>query len=186
MGPVTLRTARLVLRPFELTDVDDVFAYARDPVWGRFLPVPSPYEYKHAAEYVARSVLTSWSTAPVFAMCLDGKVVGAINIGIHARNATAEMGYSISQEHWGKGLVAEAVSKGMTWTFEAFDLAKITAETDVANGQSWRVMEKLGMTREGVLRSERPSDAHPGSRQDVVVYSILREEHNQCANRDVP
>lgn len=179
MSPVTLRTARLVLRPFELADVDDVFAYARDPEWGRFLPVPSPYGYKHAVEYVARSVLTSWSTAPVFAMCLDGQVVGAIDIEVHARNATAEMGYSISREHWGQGLVVEAVSEGMTWAFDAFDLAKITAETDVGNVQSWRVMEKLGMMREGVLRSERPSDADPGGRQDVVVYSILREEHNQ-------
>ncbi len=179
MSPLTLRTARLVLRPFELTDVDDVYAYARDPEWARFLPLPSPYEYKHAVEYVARSVLTSWSTAPVFAICLDGEVAGAIDIGIDTRNSTAEFGYSIARKHWGKGLVAEAVAKGMSWAFEAFDLARISAEADVANVQSWRVMEKLGMTREGVLRSERPSDADPDSRQDVAVYSILRKEHDQ-------
>ena len=178
MSPAILKTERLVLRPFELPDVDDVFAYARDPMWGRYLPVPSPYEYKHAVEYVARSVLTSWSTTPVFAMCLDGKVIGAINVRIHAHNGTANVAYSISREHWGKGLVAEAVSEVMTWVFEAFDLPKITASADVANVQSWRVMEKLGMTREGVLRSERPSAAEAGSRQDVVVYSILRDEHN--------
>ena len=179
MKPVTLRTARLVLRPYELTDVDDVYAYAQDPQWGRFLPVPSPYEYKHAVDYVARSVITSWRAAPVFAVCLDGRVAGAINIAIDAGNATAEMGYSIAREHWGKGLVVEAAGKALDWAFEAFDLAKVAAEADVANTQSSRVMEKLGMRRDDVLRSDRPSDADAGARQDVVVYSILREEHER-------
>lgn len=95
-------------------------------MWGRaYQDRKCPYEYEHAVDYVARSVLTSWSTAAVIAMCLDGQVVGAIDIEVHARNATAEMGYSISKGHWGQGLVVEAVSAGMTWAFEAFDLAKI-------------------------------------------------------------
>ena len=86
------------------------------------------------------------------------------------------MGYAIAREHWGKGLVSEAVEAVMDWAFEAFDLAKITATADIMNTRSWRVMEKLGMRRDGVLRSELKSDADPGTRQDMVVYSVLREE----------
>ena len=92
MEPVTLATERLSLRPFELTDVDDVYAYARDPEWARYLPLPSPYEYRHAAEYVARSVLTSWTTTPVFAICLNGRVVGSTSIRVDAPNRTARIG----------------------------------------------------------------------------------------------
>lgn len=176
MEPVTLATERLSLRPFELTDVDDVYAYARDPEWVRYLPLPSPYEYRHAVEYVASSVLTSWTTTPVFAICLNGRVVGSTSIRVDARNRTGGLGYAIAREHWGKGLVAEAVEAVMDWAFEAFDLAKVTATADITNIRSWRVMEKLGMRRYGVLRSERQSDFDPGTRQDMVVYSVLRKE----------
>lgn len=176
MEPVTFRTDRLLLRPFELTDVDDVYAYARDPEWGRYLPVPSPYEYRHAVEFVARSVLTSWDTNPAFAMCLNGRAIGGINIRVDTCKATAELGYSITRAHWGEGLATEAARAVMDWAFKEFGLAKITAMADVLNSQSWRVMEKLGMRREGLLRSERPSEIDPGTRQDVVIYSVLREE----------
>ena len=174
--PVTLTTDRLLLRPFQLTDVDDVYAYARDSEWGRHLPVPNPYEYRHAVEFVARSVLTSWEKNPTFAICLNGKCVGGINIMVDSSSGTAEIGYSIAREHWGRGLVPEAATAVMDWAFKAFDVAKITAMADLVNRGSWRGMEKLGMSRDGVLRSERPSYADPEIRQDMVVYSILREE----------
>ena len=176
MAPVTFRTDRLLLRPFELTDVDDVYAYARDREWGRYLPVPSPYEYRHAVEFVARSVLTSWDTNPAFAVCLNGRAVGGINIRVDTTTATAEMGYSIGREYWGAGLAAEAARAVMGWAFKEFDLAKISATADLMNSQSWRVMEKLGMRREGLLRSDRPSETDPDTRQDVVIYSVLRGE----------
>ena len=176
MQPVTLRTDRLLLRPFEFTDADDVYAYARDPEWGRYLPVPSPYERRHAVAFVAHSARTSWVTNPVFAISLDDRVVGAINMGVHEANATAEMGYGIARQRWGMGLAAEAARAVIGWAFGTFDLAKITASADVANTQSWRVMEKLGMTREGVLRSQQPINAEPEARQDRVVYSVLRGE----------
>ena len=172
----TLRTDRLLLRPFQLTDADDVYAYARDSEWGRYLPVPSPYEYRHAVEFVARSVLAPWDTNPVFAICLSGRCVGGINIRIDTSRGTGEIGYSIARAHWGKGLTTAAATAVMDWTFNEFGLAKVTAMADLANTQSSRVMEKLGMRRDGLLRSERPSDADPGTRQDMVVYSVLRDE----------
>ena len=64
--PIKLKTSRLLLRPFELTDARDVFEYAKDPDWAKFLPLPSPYTYRDAEEFVARSFLTSWDTEPIF------------------------------------------------------------------------------------------------------------------------
>ena len=59
---IELRTDRLLLRPFRLTDVDDVYAYASDPAWGKYLPVPQPYEYRDAELWAAQSVLADWET----------------------------------------------------------------------------------------------------------------------------
>ena len=173
--PIEMRTERLLMRPFRLTDVDDVYAYASDPQWGRFLPLPVPYLLKDAEEFVARSVLRPRDT-PMFAIVLDGVVVGGIEAEVDAVNKIAEVHYAISRMHWGKGLMVEAATAVIDWAFSEFELVKVGARADLENRQSWRVMEKLGMTREGVLRSAKASDADPNRREDTVHYGVLREE----------
>ncbi len=182
-APTEIRTERLLLRPFRLTDADDVYAYAKDPEWGRFLPLPSPYEYRHAEDHVARSFLNSWDTCPTFAISLDGTVIGSVEVRIDADSMTADLGYGIARADWGKGLMGEAVGAVVNWMFEEFDVVKIGARADFHNRQSWRVMEKLGMKREGVLRSAKPSATSPGRRMDMVHYGILREEWERQTGR---
>lgn len=175
--PIEIQTKRLLLRPFRLKDVDDVYAYAKEPEFSRFLPLPSPYEYRHAEIHVAQSFLNSWDTRPTFAISLDDTVIGGINIRIDANKMTADLGYGIAREHWGKGLTVEAVAAVIEWAFSEFDIAKVSAQADFRNRQSWRVMEKLGMKREGILRSqEPPNPTNPDERVDMVHYGILREE----------
>ena len=127
---IEMRTERLFLRPFRLTDVDDVYAYASDPLWGRFLPLPVPYLRKDAEEFVARSVIRSRDT-PMFAIVLDGAVVGGIEAEVDAANKTAELHYAISREHWGKGLMVEAATAVIGWVFTEFDLVKVGARADL-------------------------------------------------------
>ena len=182
--PTEIRTERLLLRPFRLTDADDVYAYASDPEWAPYLPIPSPYEYKHAETHVAMSFLVSWDTHPTFAVSLEDTVIGTVQIRMNADNVTSELGYSIARKHWGKGLMVEAVAAVINWAFEEFDLVKVSARADIQNKQSWRVMEKLGMKREGILRSqEPPNPANPEKRADMVHYGILREEWELQAGR---
>ena len=173
-----MRTDRLLLRPFKFSDVDDVYAYASDPQWGRFLPVPDPYLRRDAEEFVARSVLRP-SDRPLFAITLDGTAIGAIELSIYEANGAATLHYAISREHWGKGLMVEAATALIDWVFSEFGLVKVGAWADLENRQSWRVMEKLGMTREGVLRSARISVSDPCRREDTVHYGVLREEWQQ-------
>ena len=82
---VELKTERLVLRPFRLEDVDDVYVYAKDPEWDRYLllPVPQPYTRRNAEEFIARQVLASWSTDPHFAIVLNSAVVGGVGLSIN-------------------------------------------------------------------------------------------------------
>ena len=69
--------------------------------------------------------------------------------------------------------MTEAANAVINWGFQNFDLAKVYSWADVENVGSWRVMEKIGMTREGTLRSQ---GVNRGVRQDYHYYGILRSE----------
>ena len=171
---IELNTERLLLRPFRLADVDDAFSVASEPEWARYLPlVPQPYSRQDAEEFVARQLLLSWDTNPGWAIVMKSRVVGSIALGVDVQNESGELNYAIRRDQWGKGLMAEAARAVMEWGFKERGVAKIFATADLRNRQSWRVMEKLGMSREGLLRSH--FKAREG-RSDSLHYGILREE----------
>ena len=170
---VELRTERLLLRPFEFSDVDDVLAYASEPDVGQYLSLPRPYKRDHAVEFVARQVLAEWSTRPAFAIVFEGHVVGGIGLSINRRHDSAELGYALAKPQWGRGLTPEAARAVVGWGFERYALNKVGAYAALNNRRSWRVMEKLGMTREAVLRSNAKLwDEYV----DDVYYGVLRRE----------
>lgn len=172
-APTNLRTKRLLLRPFELEDAEDVFAYANDPDWSRFLNVPSPYTLQDALTFVDRNISIDWQEEPVFAIRYDSTVIGAIGFHINSPNSRAMLGYAIARAYWNQGLMTEAAAAVVDWGFGQLGLAKIWSFADVENVGSWRVMEKIRMTREGTLRSH---GVLRGVRQDFHYYGILRRE----------
>ena len=99
-----------------------------------------------------------------------------MNIRVDIPNRAAEIGYAIGRKYWGQGITAEACSALVDWAFEEYDLARICARAELENRQSLRVMEKLGMQREGITRSSGPSDRDPNTRANMVTYAILRDE----------
>ena len=170
---VELRTERLLLRQFDPGDVDDVLSYASEPEFGPYLLLPQPYTRDDAAKFVARQLLDDWSTRPTFAIVLHQHVVGGIGLRIDERDSRAEMGYALARPHWGRGLAFEAARAVTAWGFERYSLHKVCAAAALENRRSWRVMEKLGMTREGLRRSHsKVGNKHV----DYVSYGILRPE----------
>ena len=79
---VELKTERLLLRPFRLEDADDIYAYAKDPEWERYLGLPHPYTQQHGEEYVARRLLADCGKQATFAIVLDSTVIGSIRLRI--------------------------------------------------------------------------------------------------------
>jgi ribosomal-protein-alanine N-acetyltransferase len=157
-----IRTARLLLRAFRATDVDDALAYRNDPEFARFLPhIPQPFTRADAEAFVATNMTEPWETLPTFAVVLDDRVIGTVNLEIDPGTRTAMIGYAIGRAHWGKGLTVEASAAALDWAFAEHDLVEIWASTQVAHARSRRVMEKLGMTldrsdeREVVYRLQR-------------------------------
>src|SRR5690606_36219764 len=105
--PEVLHTPRTKLRPYEFDDVDDVFAYASDPEWSRYVSVPRPYTMDAAKQFIAAQTLQDRATHPSWAIEHAGKVIGGINIRFHFEYRIAEMGYSIARPYWGQGLMTE-------------------------------------------------------------------------------
>ena len=171
--PTTIRTERLLLRSFSFNDVEDVLAYAADPEFSRFLPLPNPYTIRDAEEFVARTKLRNWDTHPSFAIEFNGNVAGAVELSVDAKQSIASLHYGISRLYWNQGLMTEAASATLNWGFEDFELQKVYSWADVENVGSWRVTENIGMTREGTLRSQ---GVNRRVRQDYHYYGILRSE----------
>jgi ribosomal-protein-alanine N-acetyltransferase len=175
MLPEIIKTERLTLRPYRLQDVDDVFSYASDPKWARFLPmVPQPYTEEDAEKFIAGQILLDKETHPFWAIEQNEVVIGGLDLRFDFEHQVGELGYSLAQTHWGKGFVAEAAGAVIDAAFSAYpELNRIRAWADSRNAGSLRVMEKLGMVREGVLRQNH---VNRGEFIDQVWCGILRSE----------
>jgi aminoglycoside 6'-N-acetyltransferase len=175
-----LRTERLLLRPWRLTDVDDAYAYGKDPEWSRYLwDVPQPYTRELAEAFVRMAADATWDEHAWFAVEFAGHAVGPVHLYITDKVITdkgsrvAGLGYNIAREHWGRGYASEAAVAVVRYGFEDCSLHKIIACADSRNAASLRVMQKLGITQEAVLRKHR---YYRGEWMDEVWCGILREE----------
>lgn len=165
---------RFRLRPFRLDDVEAVLAYACDEQFLRYLPIAMPYQRSDAEAFLARQVLLDRNLNPSWAIEAHGLACGGLNIRFFAEHRVAEIGYAVARQHWGKGLATEAARAVIAAAFETYgQLTRVRATADPRNAASIRVMEKLGMKREGVLRGNRLCR---GELTDEAVYGVLRAE----------
>ena len=177
----SIQTPRLLLRRYRLTDAEDVFAYAHDPEWGRFLPgVPRPYERQDADEFVASHVLKDWRTESHWTLEHEGRVVGRVGLTPAPEHGRAELGYELARRLWNRGLMTEAASAVIDEAFRKLPLRKILAHAIVANVGSTRVMEKVGMRHEVTLRRHWVFHGQP---YDAANYGLLREEWERNPSR---
>lgn len=173
--PEVIETERLRLRPWRLTDAADVFSYAQKPEWSRFLrSLPRPYRREDADRFVATQLLLDAVEHPAWAVEHEGRVIGGINLRFAFEHLSAEMGYSIDPLHWNRGLCTEAARAVIDAAFTTHpDLNRLHARADASNAASQRVMEKAGMTKEGVLRQSR---IERGEAFDEAWFAVLRSE----------
>ena len=171
---VELRTARLVLRAFRVSDSGDVVAYASDPEWSRFIlaPIPHPYTKADAESFIQSTMQDSTETGLQFAIVLGATVIGGVHLRIDRAARVGEVGYGLSRAHWGQGLTPEAAQAVVDWGFRTYELAEVLARHDVDNERSARVLEKIGMLRDGPAREETTG----AKRRMVVTHRLSRGE----------
>jgi RimJ/RimL family protein N-acetyltransferase/uncharacterized protein (DUF952 family) len=173
----TLETERLRLRPFTLADAPEVqrLAGERD-IAATTLNIPHPYPDGAAEQWILSHQLQFVEGAIVnFAMTLksDGRLVGAISLGLRPEYQRAELGYWAGKPYWGQGYTTEAARAVLAYGFEQLGLSRIYAVHFSTNPASGRVMQKIGMTYEGELREHI---LKWGVFHSLSQYGILRQD----------
>lgn len=183
--PPVLETQRLILRKLRIGDYKDMFEYAgRDDVT-KYLLWNSHPDADYTFDYLTY-VQTQYKSGEFydFAVVLreNGKMIGTCGFSsFDFANNGAEIGYVINPTYRGNGYADEAVSRIMAFGFTELDLRRIEARYIVNNDSSRRVMEKCGMTFEGIHRS---AVLLKGKYADVGYYSILLDEYIDMLLRD--
>jgi [ribosomal protein S5]-alanine N-acetyltransferase len=171
-APTELRTERLLLRQPRHDDVDAYLAIESDPEYA-FYGSRQSVDREGMERGLARIIAAPWHQHPEFAVVFEGQVVGRVVLTVDGENATAALGYGVTRTCWGRGIATEAARAVVGYGFEVFDLEKVWARVDPRNVGSVRVLEKIGMQREGLLRSQL---LRRGERVDRAYYGILRAE----------
>ncbi|MCM3733624.1 GNAT family N-acetyltransferase [Fictibacillus nanhaiensis] len=103
-----------------------------------------------------------------------GKLIGTVDfVSWSPHHNNAEIGYVLSRAYWGMGITTEAANELIRFGFDHMELVRIQSRCFIKNTGSERVMEKLGMTFEGIVRKGMFAK---GKHQDLKLYSILKEE----------
>lgn len=137
--------------------------------------LPYPYTERDGVEFISAMRSADPNDTFAFAITVDDKAVGSISAfrqgNIHRK--TAELGYYLAEEYWGKGIMTEAVRQLCDYVFSHTDIIRIFAEPFAYNIGSCRVLEKAGFQYEGTLRS---NEVKNGKVLDMKMYSKLRPE----------
>lgn len=137
--------------------------------------LPYPYTEQDGIDYISAMLSADENETFAFAITVDGKVIGSIGVfrqgNIH--RLTAELGYYIAEEYWGKGIMTEAVIQICEYVFDKSDIIRIFAEPFAHNAASCRVLEKAGFQYEGTLRNNAIKN---GKVIDMKMYSRLKTQ----------
>ena len=165
------------IRKWELSDAKDLAAALSNRKVQDNLRdgLPYPYTEQDGKEFISAMLSADESETFAFAITVDNMVIGSIGIfrqgNIHRQ--TAELGYYIAEEYWGKGIMTEAVKQICEYVFGDSDIIRIYAEPFAYNIASCRVLEKVGFQYEGTLRSNAVKN---GKVIDMEMYSLLKAE----------
>lgn len=146
------------------------------------ISIPHPYSEEQARAWIAAcTTKSSAGKAIVFGIVTreDAGLIGAVGLReIDAEHSQAEMGFWIGVQSWGKGYATEAARRVVRYAFEELKLNRVYAHHMVRNPASGRVLEKVGLKREGLLRQRVRKW---GVFEDVVLLAILHDDWAQMS-----
>ena len=178
---VTLKTERLVLRPWRETDLEDFNAYARVDGVGQmagWMPHRSVEESKEILDMFIREKKT-------FALEYEGTAIGSLGIETYAESRYPELaladkrgreiGYVLSKDYWGRGLMPEAVRAVIRYLFEDVGLDFLMVGHFTRNQRSRRVIEKCGFTYVKTI----PFETQYGRTEDSMEYILYNPQNDR-------
>ncbi|MEZ2238447.1 GNAT family N-acetyltransferase [Microcoleus sp.] len=173
----TIETERLLLRKITLNDANDMFEYGSDPLvsqytmWSTHTSIEDTKSFlRSLTKMYKKRELIDWGIVHKS----EQKLIGTCGyVEWSMNNSRAQIGYALSRKYWNQGYMSEAVSAIIDFGFREMSLNKIEARCAQENIASARVMEKVGMQLEGILKQHLfAKDTY----WNLKIYGILRED----------
>jgi len=166
-----IKTKRLLIREFEFKDWQAVYKYTSDINVMKFIP-EEVFTEEDAKEFVNKNIGDNAEKFPVVIIDEDiliGHIVFYKYFGEH----TYEIGWVFNPKYQNRGYASEAARAILEYGFKEMNLHRIIATCQPENIPSYRVMEKIGMRREGFFKKCIPKG---NEWWDEYYYAILEEE----------
>ncbi|SDY18000.1 GNAT family N-acetyltransferase [Thermoactinomyces sp. DSM 45892] len=172
-----LETERLVLREVTPADAGDMLIYLSDPDVMKYYGL-APFESEQDAldEIAWYSSIFQKKTGIRWGITLKGteQVIGSCGfLNWSSQHYRSEVGAELSKEHWNKGIMTEAFQAILQYGFDHMELVRIQGLMELENIASWKLCEKNGFIREGLLRKYEYT---VGKFDDMYMYSLLKED----------
>ena len=180
----TLETERLILRKVASEDAEDMFAYASNPNVAEHVTW-DPHQNLNESMEIINRILTRYKENGIspwgIVLRSSNKFISTCGFfDWSSKHNRAEIAYAISETYWGQGYTTEAARSVIDLGFNHGQLNRIEARCKIPNIGSARVMEKCGMTFEGILRQHV---SLKNQYHDMKLYSILRHEWTMLKSR---
>ena len=175
---VLLTTPRLILREYNQDDLPALYELDGDPETVRYVSY-GPWTLEECRRdlewHIEQQVVVPRSSYSL-AVCLRAqeRLIGwcALAVTSH-KHHEAELGYALNRQYWGQGYIPEAARALLTFGFTTLGLHRVFATCHPENQASERVLQKLGMRKEGYLRENKWSK---GAWRDSLLYALLAQE----------
>lgn len=171
----TIETPRLLLRPVTLKDAEDMHEYASDEKTTYYV-----FDRHTSMKETEEAIVSYFIEEPLGKFGIElkatGKLIGTIDLRVKDSEKRALIGYTLNKDYHGSGYMTEAANRVLELGFDTLGLGCIAALHDERNAVSGKVMERLGMQKEGVLR--HVAQWKQGEWFNDVYYSILKSEYD--------
>ncbi|KAF4374423.1 hypothetical protein CsatB_028784 [Cannabis sativa] len=165
-----INPSKVTLRPFNLTDVDDLMLFAGDDQVTQHLRWNTLTSKDEALTFIKEVCIPHpWRRS----ICIDDRSIGFISVfpGRDEDMFKANIGYGVTPNYWGQGVATQAMNIAVPQVFKDLPhLVRLEAYVEVENKGSQRVLEKVGFQKEGLLRK---NTFFKGKLRDFFVYSFL-------------
>jgi RimJ/RimL family protein N-acetyltransferase len=170
-----IRLSQCVVRSWRESDAESITKHADNrSIWRNLRDAfPHPYRMEDAKQFIEMAMARDPET--FFCIAVDDQAVGSIGYSFlsDVNRFTAEVGYFLGEEHWGRGIMTEALSAVTRHALDTHQLNRIYAMPYEWNPASFRVLEKSGYVLEGRLRRAACKD---GQVIDQLLYAVTRED----------
>ena len=173
--PDTIDGDLVKLRRATPADAQPLYLAARDPEVMRFMDWPMPTDPRDTELHLEK-LFEAWENGSEYQWIIlerdSGRCAGSISC--RPRGHSVDFGYFLARDYWGKGMASEAASAVLSWLATQPEIVRIWATVDVDNVRSRRLLERLGLQLEGVMRMATVRPNIGGPPRDTAVYACIQ------------